>query len=67
MLASPAEIFIRKSNSPGIKMFFFEHNMKNIPPFVGKVAQSGDLILVLGAGNIYKIIPDIIKTLEERG
>ena len=48
-------------------MFFFEHNMKNIPPLVGKVAQSGDLILVLGAGNIYKIIPDIIKTLEGRG
>ena len=41
--------------------------MKNIPPLVGKVAQSGDLILVLGAGNIYQIIPDIIKTLEGRG
>ena len=51
----------------GHKNVFFEHNMKNIPPLVGKVAQSGDLILVLGAGNIYKIIPDIIKTLEGRG
>lgn len=51
----------------GHKNVFFEHNMKNIPSLVGKVAQSGDLILVLGAGNIYKIIPDIIKTLEERG
>ncbi len=51
----------------GHKNVFFEHNMKNIPPLVGKVAQSEDLILVLGAGNIYKIIPDIIKTLEERG
>jgi len=55
---------IKKS---GHKNVFFEHNMKNIPPLVGKVAQSGDLILVLGAGNIYKIIPDIIKTLEGRG
>jgi len=51
----------------GHKNVFFEHNMENIPPLVGKVAQSGDLILVLGAGNIYKIIPDIIKTLEGRG
>ncbi len=51
----------------GHKNVFFEHNMKNIPPLVGKVAQSGDLILVLGAGNIYQIIPDIIKTLEGRG
>ena len=49
------------------KNVFFEHNMKNIPPLIGKIAQSGDLILVLGAGNIYQIIPDIIKILEERG
>jgi len=49
------------------KNVFFEPNMKKIPPLVGKVAQRGDLILVLGAGNIYKIIPDIIKTLEGRG
>ena len=57
----------QKIKQSGHKNVFFEHNMKNIPPLVGKVAQSGDLILVLGAGNIYKIIPDIIKTLEGRG
>jgi len=57
----------QKIKQSGHKNVFFEHDMKNIPPLVGKVAQSGDLILVLGAGNIYKIIPDIIKTLEERG
>jgi UDP-N-acetylmuramate--alanine ligase len=49
------------------KNVFFEPNMKAIPALVGKVAQSRDMILVLGAGNIYQIIPDIIKTLEGRG
>jgi UDP-N-acetylmuramate--alanine ligase len=49
------------------KNVFFEPNMKKIPSLVGEVAQSGDLVLVLGAGNIYQIIPDIIKILEERG
>ncbi len=51
----------------GHKNVFFEPNMKKIPPLVGKVAQPWDLILVLGAGNIYLIIPDIIKILEGRG
>jgi UDP-N-acetylmuramate--alanine ligase len=41
--------------------------MKKIPFLVGKFAQSGDMILVLGAGNIYQIIPDIIRILEGRG
>ena len=60
-------VLYQEIKQSGHKNVFFEHNMKNIPPLVGKVAQSGDLILVLGAGNIYKIIPDIIKTLEGRG
>jgi len=60
-------VLYQEIKQAGHKNVFFEHNMKNIPPLVGKVAQSGDLILVLGAGNIYKIIPDIIKTLEGRG
>lgn len=60
-------VLYQEIKQSGHKNVFFEHNMKNIPPLVGKVAQSGDLILALGAGDIYKIIPDIIKTLEGRG
>jgi len=51
----------------GHKNVFFEPNTKKIPSLVGKVAQPGDMILVMGAGNIYQIIPDIIKILEGRG
>jgi UDP-N-acetylmuramate--alanine ligase len=54
---------IKKS---GHKNVYFEHYMRNIPSLLGKIAREGDSILVLGAGNIYQIIPNIIKTLEGR-
>ncbi|NIO49409.1 MAG: UDP-N-acetylmuramate--L-alanine ligase [Candidatus Aminicenantes bacterium] len=61
------KVLFREIEKSGHKNVFFEPDMKNIPSLVGEVAQSGDFIFVLGAGNIYQIIPDIIKTLEERG
>ncbi len=51
----------------GHKNVYFEPDMKKIAPLVAKLAQPEDIILVLGAGNIYEIIPDIIKTLEAKG
>ena len=51
----------------GHKNIFFESDMNKIPSLVKKIAEPGDMILVLGAGNINRIIPDIIKTLETRG
>ena len=51
----------------GHKNVIFEPDMKKIPSIIGKVAQRGDLILVLGAGNISQIIPDSIKILEAKG
>ncbi len=50
----------------GHKNVYFEPNMKKIPALVGKIAEPGDMLLVLGAGNIYQIIPQIIKNLEEK-
>lgn len=49
----------------GHKNVHFEPSLKKIPVLVNKLVRPGDLILVLGAGNIYKIIPDIIRRLEE--
>ncbi len=57
----------REIERSGQKNVFFEPNMKKIPYLLDKIAQSGDMILVLGAGNIYQIIPDIVRILEERG
>ncbi len=49
----------------GHKNVHFEPNLKKIPILVKKLVQPGDLLLVQGAGNITKIIPDIIASLEE--
>jgi len=38
--------------------------MKDLPSRLRKLARPGDIVIVLGAGNIYKIIPDLIKKLE---
>lgn len=51
----------------GHKNVSFEQDMNKIPSLIDKVVEPGDMILVLGAGNIYRIIPDIIKILETRG
>ncbi len=50
----------------GHKNVYFEPSMKKIPSLLAKIIQPQDMILVLGAGNIYKIIPDIIARLEDK-
>jgi UDP-N-acetylmuramate--alanine ligase len=51
----------------GHKNVYFEPDMKKIAPLLGKIAQPEDIILIIGAGDIYKTIPDIVKTLELKG
>ncbi len=48
----------------GHKNVVFEKNQEKIPELVEKEAKPGDMIFVLGAGNISQIIPRIIKRLE---
>jgi UDP-N-acetylmuramate--alanine ligase len=50
----------------GPKNLYFVKDMKDIPALIAKVSLPGDMILVLGAGNINRIIPQIIDHLERR-
>jgi UDP-N-acetylmuramate--alanine ligase len=50
----------------GHKNVYFEKDLGKIPDLVEKIAEPEDLIFVLGAGNINKVIPEIIKRLERR-
>lgn len=50
----------------GHKSIFFEPEMERIPGLIKKKAQPKDLILIMGAGSIYKVIPEIIKELGEK-
>lgn len=49
----------------GHKHIHFEADMKTIPLLIKKLAEPNDLILIMGAGSISSIIPEIIKRLEE--
>jgi len=49
----------------GHKHVHFEPNLESIPALVGRHAQPNDLILVMGAGSVYKTVPGIISQLEK--
>ena len=48
----------------GHKRVFYEADMRNIPALLTTILAPDDLLLVLGAGPINRIIPDIIASLE---
>jgi UDP-N-acetylmuramate--alanine ligase len=50
----------------GHKNVRFEPDVKKIPALLEKIAAPNDMVIVLGAGNINRIIPDIIAGLEAR-
>jgi len=50
----------------GHKNIYFEPELSKIPARVAKIAEPGDLIFVLGAGSINRIIPGLIKELEKQ-
>jgi len=50
----------------GHKDAHFEPDLNKIPGLVASLAQPGDIILVMGAGNINRVVPEIIVALEEK-
>jgi len=50
----------------GHRNVHFEPNMKKIPSLVRRLAEPEDIVLVLGAGNINRTVPEIISLLEKR-
>jgi UDP-N-acetylmuramate--alanine ligase len=50
----------------GHKNVHFEPNLKKLPPLVRRLVRPGDIVLAQGAGNITKIVPEIVAVLEEK-
>ncbi len=50
----------------GHRNVYFEPDLDRIPELVASLVEPQDMILVLGAGNIPRIIPSIISRLEAR-
>lgn len=47
----------------GHKNIYFEPELSKIPALVAQLAEPGDMLFILGAGNIYTVIPEIINNL----
>ena len=50
----------------GHKNVHFEPDLARIPARLKSLVRPGDIVIVLGAGNINKIIPEFIKRLEAK-
>jgi UDP-N-acetylmuramate--alanine ligase len=50
----------------GHKNVHFEANLKKIPAVVKRLTRPGDIILAQGAGNITRVVPEIVAILEEK-
>ena len=48
----------------GHKNVHFEPDLKKIPRLLKQLVRAGDIVMVQGAGNINRIIPDFIKAME---
>ncbi|MBM3295026.1 MAG: UDP-N-acetylmuramate--L-alanine ligase [Candidatus Aminicenantes bacterium] len=51
----------------GHKNVHFEPDFMKIPEVLGSLIRPGDIVLVLGAGNINKIVPGLVAALEKQG
>jgi len=51
----------------GHKRVFYEADMRKVPALLKTVLAADDILLVLGAGHINRIIPDIIEALGGKG
>ncbi|MGQ9706055.1 MAG: UDP-N-acetylmuramate--L-alanine ligase [bacterium] len=60
-----AEEIVMKAREFGHKRAEYIHNKSDIPAFITSFAQQGDLIVFLGAGDIWKIADETLRWLKE--
>jgi len=58
------EVLFEEIQQYGHKCVYFEPDLQKIPTFVSDLAKPQDIIIVMGAGSIYKSIPEIIAKLR---
>jgi UDP-N-acetylmuramate--alanine ligase len=57
------KVLYEETQQFGHKSIYFEPDLSKIPSLVAQIAEPEDLIFILGAGSINKIIPELIKEL----
>ncbi len=51
----------------GHRQVHFEPDLKRVGALCRKILASGDIVIVLGAGNVNRTVPDILAALEKKG
>jgi UDP-N-acetylmuramate--alanine ligase len=57
------QILFEETQQFGHKNIYFEPDLSKIPALVAQIAEPEDLVFILGAGSINRIIPELIKEL----
>lgn len=61
------EFVFRESRKAGYPNFSYEPDLKKISDLLFQRAEKGDLVLTVGAGNVYEVGEAFIKKLKEHG
>lgn len=61
-----AELIVEAAKRHLVKEIVYIEDLTEVTPYLADIAQPGDLILTMGAGNIWTAGVDLVKTLKER-
>ena len=60
------KVLYEETLGSGHRKVLFEPDQKKIPGLLQSLLEPGDMLLVLGAGNINRVIPDVVAALETK-
>jgi len=61
-----SEVIMRQAHGKGIGDFRYVGSKDNAPEEVAKVAQPGDIVIIMGAGSITRIKRQLLQALEKK-
>lgn len=61
-----SSLIVNCAREKGHKLFYLINDMWEIPDFLIPLLEPGDVVLILGAGNINKIASEVLRKLRER-
>lgn len=61
------ELVASQAREYGHKEVFYIPEKEKVVPFLKKILKSGDMVITLGAGDIFKVGEDLLSSLKERG
>jgi len=60
-----ANLIVDSAHKQGFENVFLVRDMYEVPEFLTKKLNPGDVVLILGAGNINKIAEPLLKKIQE--